>query len=72
MHDAACFSYTGSDGFESEPVVVESREYHVFEELKPEIWYTFAVTVLMNDQESESDAQTVVTGRKGTKQILLL
>lgn len=41
--------------------LLNQREY-VFDYLKPEIWYTFAVTVLMGDQESESNARTIVTG----------
>lgn len=55
------FRLTGSDGFEA-ATVLTSDTNHLFTNLKPEIWYTVDLTVLVADTESESESRTVVTG----------
>uniref|UniRef100_A0A915HV72 protein-tyrosine-phosphatase n=1 Tax=Romanomermis culicivorax TaxID=13658 RepID=A0A915HV72_ROMCU len=55
--------YTGSDGTEYDAPIVIDKNSHIFEELKPSIWYTFSVTVIMNSQESESESVTLTSGK---------
>ncbi|KRY29636.1 Tyrosine-protein phosphatase 10D [Trichinella spiralis] len=58
-------SYSGTDGLKSSESFDTSQCQFLASHLQPSTWYTFSVTAVADDLESESASVTVLTGSTG-------
>ncbi|KRZ54095.1 Tenascin-R, partial [Trichinella nativa] len=58
-------SYSGTDGLKSSESFDTSQCQFLASHLQPSTWYTFSVTAVADDLESESASTTVLTGSTG-------
>ncbi|KRY66934.1 Tyrosine-protein phosphatase 10D [Trichinella pseudospiralis] len=58
-------SYSGTDGLKSSESFDTSQCQFLASHLQPSTWYTFSVTTIADDLESESASVTVLTGPTG-------